>query len=60
MEHATLRTLITLISFVVFLGIVLWALSARNFDEAAQLPFADEDINRRSQPDPSPRRGPHD
>ena len=32
--------------FVVFIGIVLWAYSSRrkkDFDEAARLPFADED-----------------
>jgi cytochrome c oxidase cbb3-type subunit IV len=37
-----LRVLVTVISFVVFIGIVAWAWSRRNkaaFDEAAQLPF---------------------
>ena len=38
------RIAFTLISFVIFLGIVAWALSRRNrqaFEEAAMLPFAD-------------------
>jgi cytochrome c oxidase cbb3-type subunit IV len=37
-----LRVLVTVISFLVFVGIVAWAWSRRNkaaFDEAAQLPF---------------------
>ncbi len=45
MDINDLRTLFTLLSFVVFAGIVAWALSSRNrkaFDEAAMLPFADE------------------
>ena len=35
---------VTVLSFVMFAGIVVWALSARNrpaFDEAQQLPFLD-------------------
>ena len=39
------RVVVTLLSFVIFLGIVAWALSKRNrqaFDEAAMLPFADD------------------
>ncbi len=42
-----LRTLITTLSFIVFTGIVWWAWSSRQkarFEEAAQLPFADEDL----------------
>lgn len=41
----TLRSLVTVISLGVFVGIVAWAWSRRNqarFDEAAQLPFQDE------------------
>jgi len=47
-----LRILVTLLSFVAFLGIVRWALSARNraaFDEAQQLPFLDEPPARLSE-----------
>jgi cytochrome c oxidase cbb3-type subunit IV len=39
-----LRIVVTLVSFVVFIGIVRWAISRNNaqaFDEAAQLPFLD-------------------
>ncbi|HEX7635082.1 MAG TPA: cbb3-type cytochrome c oxidase subunit 3 [Noviherbaspirillum sp.] len=41
-----MRSLFTLISFATFIGIMLWACSARrkdDFDAAAQLPFADEE-----------------
>lgn len=42
----TLRSLATVAGLVSFLGIVVWAWSARNrarFDEAARLPFASEE-----------------
>ena len=42
MDINTLRAIVTVITFVLFLGIVGWAMSRRNqaqFDEAAQLPF---------------------
>ena len=45
MDINDLRNAITLLSFGVFVGIVVWALSRRNqagFDEAAMLPFIDE------------------
>jgi cytochrome c oxidase cbb3-type subunit 4 len=38
-------SLFTLISFLTFIGIIWWAFSARrkaDFDEAANLPFADD------------------
>ena len=42
----SLRAIVTVVSFLAFLGIVVWAWSRRNqaaFDEAARLPFlADE------------------
>ena len=44
MDVNTLRALLTLICFVLFLGIVFWAYSRRNlrrFEEAARLPFED-------------------
>jgi cytochrome c oxidase cbb3-type subunit 4 len=44
-ELNTLRSLVTLLSFVVFAGIVFWAWSKNNqrrFDEAANIPFLDE------------------
>lgn len=46
-----LRALITLISFICFLGIVWWAYSSRRssaFSEAANLPFADETMQQRT------------
>ncbi|MBC7622288.1 MAG: cbb3-type cytochrome c oxidase subunit 3 [Aeromicrobium sp.] len=46
MDLTTLRSAVTLLSFLVFVGIVYWALSAKNkarFDEAANLPFLDDD-----------------
>lgn len=45
MDVNDLRSIVTVLSLVVFLGIVAWAWSKRNkasFDEAAQLPFKDE------------------
>jgi cytochrome c oxidase cbb3-type subunit 4 len=40
-----LRIGVTLMSFIAFIGIMVWAWSRRNkarFDEAAMLPFTDE------------------
>ena len=42
------RSAITLLCMLTFLGIIAWAWSSRrknDFDEAAMLPFADEDMN---------------
>ena len=39
------RSLVTVLLFLLFLGIVAWAYSSRNrsaFDEAAALPFRDD------------------
>ena len=47
MDVNDLRILITLLSFVVFAGVVSWAWSSRQrtrFDEAAMLPFADGEL----------------
>ena len=43
MDVNDLRTLVTVLSLIGFIGIVVWAWSRRNakrFDEAANLPFA--------------------
>jgi cytochrome c oxidase cbb3-type subunit 4 len=51
MDHATLRSILTVISLLVFVGIVFWAMSSRNqerFSEAAQLPFADDDLDAKA------------
>ncbi|WP_395057066.1 cbb3-type cytochrome oxidase subunit 3 [Polaromonas sp.] len=42
MDITTLRIAATLVSFLTFIGILVWAWSRRNtpdFDEAARLPF---------------------
>jgi cytochrome c oxidase cbb3-type subunit 4 len=46
MDINDLRSLVTVLSFAAFAGIVLWAWSGKRktaFDEAANLPFADDD-----------------
>ena len=46
MDINTLRGLATVIVMVTFLGICVWAFSSKRkkvFDEAAKLPFADDD-----------------
>lgn len=52
------RSIITVISILTFIGIVLWAYSVRrknDFDEAAMLPFNEEDdLNKTKQ---EPRHG---
>jgi cytochrome c oxidase cbb3-type subunit 4 len=51
MDVNELRTIITTLSFIIFLGIVYWAYSGRQksrFDEAANLPFADDDMQERT------------
>ncbi len=47
MDINELRTIITTLSFVVFIGIVYWAYSGHRrkaFDEAANLPFIDDEM----------------
>ncbi|EGJ10724.1 Cbb3-type cytochrome oxidase component [Rubrivivax benzoatilyticus JA2 = ATCC BAA-35] len=46
MDINTLRTIVTVASFALFIGIVVWAWSRRRrgqFDEAAMLPFAEKE-----------------
>ncbi|WP_029527233.1 CcoQ/FixQ family Cbb3-type cytochrome c oxidase assembly chaperone [Polaromonas glacialis] len=46
MDINTLRSIVTVATFLVFIGIVAWAWSSRNakgFDEAAQLPFKQDE-----------------
>ncbi len=46
MDINDLRSLITLFSFVTFIGILVWAYSGKrkqSFDEAALLPFGDDE-----------------
>ncbi|MBB1519713.1 MULTISPECIES: cbb3-type cytochrome oxidase subunit 3 [Pseudomonadaceae] len=45
MDIGTLRGIGTAVVFIAFIGVVLWAYSSRrkdSFDEAANLPFADD------------------
>ena len=51
MDHIDLRSIITTVSFLCFVGIVFWAYSNRQksrFDEAANLPFADDEMQERT------------
>ena len=46
MDFVTLSSIMTVVAFATFIGIVLWAWSGgarRAFERAAQLPFAEED-----------------
>ncbi|HSC83934.1 MAG TPA: cbb3-type cytochrome c oxidase subunit 3 [Pseudomonas sp.] len=45
MDIGTIRGIGTVVVFIAFIGVVLWAYSSRrkdSFDEAANLPFADD------------------
>lgn len=45
MDQGIIGSIFTVVVFVAFIGVVVWAFSSRNkkgFDEAANLPFADE------------------
>jgi len=47
MDIITVRSLFTVLLLAVFLGIWIWAWSAKrkpDFEEAARLPFADDDL----------------
>jgi cytochrome c oxidase cbb3-type subunit 4 len=46
-----LRGLSTLFLMIAFIGVCVWAYSKKrkkSFDDAANLPFADEELNQRS------------
>ncbi len=45
MDINLLRSIVTVLAFALFIGIVVWAWSSRNktrFEEAAQLPFEED------------------
>lgn len=47
----TARTVLTVVSFIAFLCICFWAYSSKRkdqFEEAANLPFDDDDIQKRT------------
>ncbi|WP_100657307.1 cbb3-type cytochrome oxidase subunit 3 [Alteromonas flava] len=49
MDQGVIGSIFTVIVFVSFIGVVLWAFSSRNkkkFDEAANLVFADEENHK--------------
>lgn len=49
MDINDLRSIVTVVSFITFLGIVAWAFSGRRnkaFDEAARLPLEDDEFER--------------
>ncbi|MBL8416258.1 MAG: cbb3-type cytochrome c oxidase subunit 3 [Propionivibrio sp.] len=50
MDINDLRSLVTVVFLVTFLGIVWWAYglkgNKKRFEEAANLPFADEEVDR--------------
>jgi cytochrome c oxidase cbb3-type subunit 4 len=51
MDINDLRGLSTLFLMISFIGLCIWAYSSKRkktFDEAANLPFADEELNRRT------------
>ena len=51
MDTGTLRGIAVIFAMIAFLGICFWAYSRRRkkaFDDAANLPFDDEELNRNS------------
>lgn len=51
MDINTLRGISTILVMIAFVSICLWAYSSKrksNFDDAANLPFEDEEINKRT------------
>ena len=55
-ELLDIRSLVTVMSFITFLGIIWWSYSARRkpaFEQAAYLPFADEQEDADASPENS-------
>lgn len=51
MDINDFRGLATVFTMIAFIGVVVWAYSRKRksrFDEAAQLPFEDEEMHRKS------------
>ncbi|HPT50914.1 MAG TPA: cbb3-type cytochrome c oxidase subunit 3 [Accumulibacter sp.] len=50
MDINDLRSIVTIVSFLTFLGVVWWAYGVKSnkkrFEEAAMLPFTDEEADR--------------
>ncbi|MFI8746954.1 cbb3-type cytochrome oxidase subunit 3 [Pseudomonas sp. NPDC077186] len=56
MDIGTIRGIGTAVVFIAFIGVVLWAYSSKRksgFDEAANLPFADEEPDSKRDQDSS-------
>ena len=52
MDINTVRGITTALALIAFIGVVIWAWSRRrkkDFDEAANLPSADDEIDKKSQ-----------
>jgi cytochrome c oxidase cbb3-type subunit 4 len=51
MDINDLRGISTVFVFITFIGLCFWAYNSKrkkSFDEAANLPFADEELNQRT------------
>jgi cytochrome c oxidase cbb3-type subunit 4 len=51
MDINTMRGIFTALALIAFVGVWIWAWSKKrkkSFDEAANLPFADDDIDKNS------------
>ena len=51
MDINDLRGISTLFVFIAFIGVCFWAYNSKrkkSFDEAANLPFADDELNQRT------------
>jgi len=52
MDINTLHGIATVLALIAFIAVVIWAFSKRRksaFDEAANLPFADDELDQKSQ-----------
>ncbi len=59
MDINDFRSIMTVVSLATFIGIIVWAYSRKNkerFDEAANLPFAEEDDKQAAPGAPHQRR----
>ncbi len=55
MDINTLRGIATIVVMITFLGICFWAYSSKrkvDFEEAANLPFADDDNQKKAEDNP--------
>ncbi|MCK9563463.1 MAG: cbb3-type cytochrome c oxidase subunit 3 [Bacteroidales bacterium] len=56
MDQGTLQGIATILAMVAFLGVCWWAYSShkkRDFEEAAQLPFAEDEPDRKAEAEQS-------